>query len=880
MTRRRITCVSTTRLSGRRYRRGVRRSRAAAVAALAVTVAGAGVGGGAQGQAPGAVKIYWDGYGVPHIESGTVEGVAYGTGYAQARQRLFLTHAIRLTAQGRTAELLGRDALEADYVQRRDFYEAADVQRQYDLLPDGIKRELEAFSAGFNRGMTEVMTDPRERPAAFDALGHYPEPWQPTDSVSVVALFTWVSFAGEGGGGQLRNAELLGSLQRRFGLRRGLAMWNDLTFKNDPKAPYTSSPGEGRRAPASIRRERLPSAAQQRVARSYSEMLGRTSRWMQAQELRLAKIFRRAPLPRIGSYAAVVSGKRTKSGGALVLGAPQTGLNTPPIFWQLGQHAPGRDCTGFTVPGLGPWTGVGWCNKHAWSLVAGNLGEQVDHYIERIDPEHPRRYRFRGEWRAMDVRTETFVANKCVPPICDEPTPPSTERREIESTVHGPVVTRSEDGRVAITQRRAQRGRWARSILTVVGWNSAQSRREFERYTDLATGSYNLVYGDEEGNALYRFTGFQPVRAPGYDRRLPAPGYGTAEWRRMLPQRAMPRTLNPRSGVLVANQGVETKPAAWWPNASGILVGQANRVGGNRRMIMRAGQLDADALDALDPKLLERVDVITPVFAGHLRRALRKARHPRLREAWTLWREWRKAGHPRVDSDGDGFYDHPAVVIFGGDHFDLPGADYPRAFWEALDNAVFADELGARSALEERGPFSAPGGGYSRLSRLKLALDGPRRASIPLARDYVDDMRTRRREHAGQLIRQSLIKSFEKLEERFETTDMRRWLGKVPTQRFGALGIVAAPSIRGFDHGTYAQIVDPKAGSGRYILPPGNDSADAAHEIAAAEALGEYPRHVVDQRAIYEDYGFIGMPRARGQYAAGGGRVQELTYSP
>jgi penicillin amidase len=846
----------------------------------AATSAGAGGPSPARGQSGGNVTIYWDGFGVPHVESATVEGVAYGTGYAQAKQRLFLTHGIRLTAQGRTAELLGRDSLEADVVQRRDFYDAADVQRQYDLLPDSAKRELQAFSDGFNQGMGEVMLDPQERPAAFDALGHYPEPWKPTDSVSVVALFTWVSFAGEGGGGQLRNAELLGNLQERFGNRRGLGIWNDLTFKNDPKAPFVASPGEGRKPPAYIRSERLPSAAQQRLARSYAGTLGRTSRRMQAQALRLAEIFKRVPLPRIGSYAAAIAGKRTKSGGAIVVGSPQTGLNTPPIFWQLGQHAPGRDCTGFTVPGLGPWMGIGRCNDHAWSLVAGNMGEQVDHYVERVDPANPRRYRWRGGWRDMTVREETFTANKCVPPVCDEPTPASTETHAIESTVHGPVVARDEKAGIAITQRRAQRGQWARSIRSVIGWNTAQTLREFEDATDLATGSYNLLYGDAAGHALYRFTGFQPERAPGFDRRLPEPGGGSAEWRRMMPQRTMPRVLDPKSGVVAANQGVESKPAYWWPNASGILVGQANRIGGNRRLIMRAGRLDVPALERLNPRLLERTDSITPVFAGHLRRALAKSNDPRIRRAWALWREWAKAGFPRVDSDGDGYYDHPAVVIFGGDHFDLRGEDYPRAFWDLLDNAVFADELGARTRLEERGPFSAPGGGYSTLSRLKLALDGPGRASVPLSRDYVDDMRTRKLETPETLIRISLLKSLRVLEKKFGTQDMRRWLGRVPTQRFGALGLVEAPPIRGFDHGTYSQIVDPKAGAGRYILPPGNDSADGAPEVAAAMGPGEYPEHVVDQRLLYEAYDFLDMPFAKAQYSAAPEKVQELTYSP
>ena len=850
-------------------------------ALLVVIVAAAlATGAGAQdGSGGGTATIYWDGFGVPHIQADTVDALAYGTGYAQAKQRLFLTHAIRLTAQGRTAELLGQDSLEADVEQRRNFYEAADVQRQYEALPDSIKRELEAFSAGFNAGMDEVMLDPARRPAAFDALGHHPEPWKPTDSISVIALFTWVSFAGEGGGGQLRNAELLGNLQNRFGRKRGLRIWNDLMFKNDPRAPFVAGAGEGRKRPAYIRRERLPNAAQQRLARTYAGTLGKTSRRMQAKAARIAEIFKKLPLPRIGSYAAAISGKRSKSGGALLVGAPQTGLNTPPIFWQLGQHAPGRDCTGFTVPGLGPWTGIGWCNDHAWSLVAGNMGEQVDHYIERIDPQNPRRYRWKGGWREMDVRTETFQANKCVPPVCDEPTPPSTVTEEIESTVHGPVVARDEKAGIAITQRRAQRGVWASSLPAIVTWNSGRSMQEVDRATNIAKASYNFLYGDSKGNVMYRFTGLQPERAKGFDRRLPEPGDGSAEWRRMMPQSTMPRVVNPKSGVLVANQGVESKPAYWWPNASGILVGQANRVGGNRRMIMRAGKLDVPSLERLNPKLLERADVITPVFRRHFARALSRAKDPRLRRAWRLWGEWRKSGYARVDSDSDGFYDHPAVVIFGGDHFDLSGDDYPRAFWETLDTAVFADELGARTKLEERGPFSAPGGGYSRLSRLKLALDGPKRASVRLSRNYVDDMRTKRRETTPALIRMAMLKSFTALEKKFETKDMGKWLGKVPEQEFGALGLVAAPPIRGFDHGTYSQIVDPRAGVGRYILPPGNDSADGAPEIAAAQT-GDYPAHVVDQRELYEDYGFLDMPHTQAQYTAQPEQVQQLTYSP
>ena len=819
------------------------------------------------------VTIYRDAYGIPHIEAGSARALAYGTGYALAQDRLFLTLAIRLVGQGRTAELLGEPALKADIAIRRDFYDAEDVQAQYERLSPERRAELQAYSDGFNRGMEEVMADPRRRPAAFDALGYRPEPWKPTDSISVLMLFTYAIFAGEGGAGQLRNAELLDRLQRRFGPRGGLRVWNDVLFRNDPRAPTPVPRGEGTREPRAYRRERLPGRAQQRLAARVGTLLARAADSREVEARSVQAILRRLPVPKIGSYAVAVSGRRTRSGGALLVGSPQAGISAPSVFWQLGQHAPGRACTGFTVPGLGPWTGIGWCNGRGWSLVAGNMGEQVDNYVEEVDPNDPRRYRFRGAMREMDVRTETFRVNSCAPPICSQPSPARTATEQFDSTVHG-TVTERQPG-LAVTQRRAQSSRWSQSIEAVAGWNAAASLRDFRAATDRATGTYNLVYGDDRGNIMYRFTGYQPIRAPGYDRRLPSPGTGEAEWRGLLRQREMPQVVNPRGGLLVSNQGIETKPASWWPNSSSVAVGQASRVAGNLGILRRAGRLDVPALEALNPRLLERQDAITPVFARNLESALRRTREPRLREALGLFREWARAGYPRVDADGDNRYDHPAIAIFGADNFDL--ATSPM--WRDLIERVFSDELGTAPASggQGRASFQAPGTFLGQLSTLKLALDG-RRASRRLSRNYVDDIGTRpRRELASQQIAASLRAALGRLEQEFGTPDMRRWLREVPTQKFEALGIVAPPPIRGFDHGTYSQIVDPRAGAGRYILPPGNGSADSATEIAAAQA-GDYPRHFVDQREIYERYGFLDMPHRPEQYRASPESVTELSY--
>src|SRR5205807_8970173 len=66
-----------------------------------------------------------------------------------------------------------------------------------------------------------------------------------------------------------------------------------------------------------------------------------------------------------------------------------------------------------------------------------------------------------------------------------------------------------------------------------------------------------------------------------------------------------------------------------------------------------------------------------------------------------LFDSWAAAGYPRVDANRDGFYDSPALEIFGADdtsYSDLPDSAYPRALWHELLRRVFGDELADRKS--------------------------------------------------------------------------------------------------------------------------------------------------------------------------------------
>ena len=67
------------------------------------------------------VTIYRDRYGVPQVFADSNYGVYFGYGYSVARDRLFQMEMLKRTAQGRVAQVLGRDYLDLDIKLRTQY---------------------------------------------------------------------------------------------------------------------------------------------------------------------------------------------------------------------------------------------------------------------------------------------------------------------------------------------------------------------------------------------------------------------------------------------------------------------------------------------------------------------------------------------------------------------------------------------------------------------------------------------------------------------------------------------------------------------------------------------------------------------------------------
>ncbi len=797
----------------------------------------------------GLVTIYNDDFGVPHIVGETPEAMAYGAGYVVGRDRAFETDVIRRLAQGRLSEILGAEMLEADMVMRREFYDADDIAAQVAALPDEVHRLLQAWADGFNTALTAQLANPLEMPALFPALGYVPEPWTPEDSASVLMVFTMVEFAGEGAGGELRNAQLLAELidENDGDTHAALAVWEDLLLRNDPEAvpvvPLGEEPGQ---APFVSSATPHPDQVDLALTPGIVGAAAAEADILQALHGLLGEV----PVPRIGSYALAANGSRTSTGRPILMGSPQAGFFAPSLFYEMGLHSPGRDCTGFTVPGLGPWIGIGWCNQHAWTLVAGNAGDQVDLYIETLCDGG---YEFEGSCTPFEARTETYVVKSTVPVIDGEPPELDIQQQEILSTVHGPVFHLDQDAGQAFAFKRAQAGAFATSFVALDDLNVSSSFEQIQASVATFTATYNFVYADAAGNIAYYFTGRQPVRAEGADHRLPTPGDGAFEWQAVsLSPEDIPHVVNPSNELILVNQGVDSKPISWWPRASDVYIGRFGHTMADHEFLADEFALDIDRIKELNRELISDRDIMTPLVDDIITGAL-AGEGGELGDAFALYEAWRDAGYPRVDADEDGMLDDPAIPLFTIDRLNFDRSPV----W-----STFMANVWSEAGREPRGPA------IGRTGHTIAAIQSPELFS----RDY----------GAGweQDFRDAMTAAIDALSSANEGAPMTEWRAPAPTVGFDPLGLLAPGDMKVVDHGTYSQIVDLGLGVGVNVLPAGNGRADSVLDIANNAATGGFPPHFIDQIELYETFEFKPMKMRASEYTANAEFIDVLVYPP
>jgi penicillin amidase len=617
-------------------------------------------------EAAPAAKIVRDNYGVPHIYADTLEGLYFGYGFAAAQDRLYEMEMFRRTFWGRLSEVYGEKLLPFDQSNRRDNLNLREIKQQIETLEPELQTVLQSFAAGINAYIQEALADRQDKlPKEFHQFGFDPEPWSSedvaADFLSVMGFFMDVS-------GEAANGSMLNFLTERYGPNKAQAIFDDWCWGYDPDSPTTiTKPLTRRHANAGGEKDLLrenPFMAAVLRASPGAEAARETERLNRSSFLAAVKPY---GLPT--SYALLLSPKKSSSGKATLMGGPQFLFQLPSALYEVGLHGPGIDAVGSTLTGY-TFIMFGHNRRASFSSTAG-MDNIEDIFAEKLNPANRHQYWFKGAWREMEVRSETFrVQGKAEPEV-----------KEFTYTVHGPVFYVDEKNNVAFSKQLSCKPRMLQGLAAYHDKMKAVTIPAFLKAAQRSDMSLNYFFATVDGDIAYYHLGLHPIRAKGIDIRLPTPGTGEFEWKGYIPKAQNPHVVNPASGY-IANWNNQPEPG--WGHGDMATTDVWGGWGADDRLTCLTRLAEAK-------RLLTRQDLksIIKTIAFYDKRALNikglllesvkdvTPKSPAAMEALALLAQW---DNINMDTNRDGFYDHPGSVLFGH-------------WWTKAVAATFGDEF-------------------------------------------------------------------------------------------------------------------------------------------------------------------------------------------
>ncbi|HZM73860.1 MAG TPA: penicillin acylase family protein, partial [Candidatus Polarisedimenticolia bacterium] len=196
-----------------------------------------------------------------------------------------------------------------------------------------------------------------------------------------------------------------------------------------------------------------------------------------------------------------------------------------------------------SFPGA-PAVVLGHNARIAWG--ATNVGPDVqDLFAEKVDPNDPDAYLYKGESKKFETRKETINVAGSDPVTIT-----------VRSSVHGPILNDVDD-RLADAPPTALS--WTTllepdgALESLFRLNTASSFDEFRAAFEVwGAPSQNFVYADVDGHVGYQLPGKIPIRdgAPNGDRIRN--GTGLEDWTGWIPFEDLPWQLDPPNGLIVS----------------------------------------------------------------------------------------------------------------------------------------------------------------------------------------------------------------------------------------------------------------------------------------------------------------------------------------
>jgi len=466
------------------------------------------------------VRVVRDTWGVPHIYAHSVDDLFFAQGYVMAQDRLWQMEMWRRAAEGRLAEILGREAVGRDRLARLLKYRGPVDDRELTAYHPDAKRLMTAYVSGVNAFIAANQT---KLPVEFVLTGIRPDPW----TVDTLVL-RQTAFGDATAELQLaRSVAQLGAAEANR--RRNPDPWDELIVPDGVDVAAIAASNEAlteatRSGGGPVRPEIL----------SEFRPLVRDTQAGRGNELREP-----------GSNNWVVSGALSATGKPVVANDPHREVTLPSLRYIVHLNAPGWNVIGASEP---PFIGVaiGHNDRLAWGLTIVGT-DQHDVYVEELNPSNRNEVRWSGAWEPIrTVREEIRIKGE------------QPQSIELRFTRHGPIFYEDAARHRAYALRSALLEPGAAPYLAGLRLAQTANCREFlEAAMFWHAPSENLICGDVDGNIAWQASALTPSRK-GWTGRLPVPGTGKYEWSGF--RKDLPRELNPERGfIATANHNVQPK---------------------------------------------------------------------------------------------------------------------------------------------------------------------------------------------------------------------------------------------------------------------------------------------------------------------------------
>ncbi|MHB8220654.1 MAG: penicillin acylase family protein, partial [Acidimicrobiales bacterium] len=550
--------------------------------------------------------IYRDTQGVPHVYSTTTSGMFFGDGWAQAQDRSFQLELTRAAVLGNLSKLFGTGELSTDEAQRLLYYTTAQYQTQFNHLTASDQAALVAYTNGINayeaQAYSTLGSELAMVPIQFWALGkqmglktapYRPSPWTPIDTMAVAADL--VKAFGAGGGLELRNLSYLQYLTAYF-TKKGvaqpgataMAVFNDARWITDPSAPTTvpatcpdgpllsnplqSKPNQCVAAPsgspygavanaskstgssASISKEQAAVADVKTL--TPTSVLQATKTLQTDKTLLLKRGVKFDVVAHGGSNAIAVAPWRSADHHALLWGAPQEGLGTPSVDYEVYLHGPSYDASGMAIAGE-PFILIGHNGNISWTTTSEGLTTEGV-FVEQVKFTHtvPSTYLFDGKYIPVTKVTES------IPVAGQSPRTYTFYRTKDGPIFSSHVTTATNDTGIAYSMDYTF---YMKEYKTFEGFSQLGGDTNLKQFThsmSLIVSAHNFLYADRQGNIAYFADGLVPSTPSPFSASanpsLPHLGTGSQQWDTFIPFTKMPHSINPGQGYL---DNWNTKPA-------------------------------------------------------------------------------------------------------------------------------------------------------------------------------------------------------------------------------------------------------------------------------------------------------------------------------